>query len=278
LPWVDSGDEQPKYGPPSSAHSNVAAASLVNAKTADWTTVGPLGPDVIVVSGGVASTVHVLAAGDGSTLPAWSIPCTANVRVASLSPVKLCGELQALNGAPLSEHANVAAASLVNSKVATVADVSPEGPAVSVVSGGVKSTVQVWLAGVGSGPAAALTARTASVWVPSDRAEMVWAGGHAVNIAARSSRHWNVADGSSEENWNVALGELVNADGAEVIDVSGAAQAAAAPTSSAAVADTPAATATDQRRRRARLICRPGVVGREPHDDGAAEESSRDRP
>jgi len=43
------------------------------------------------------------------------------------------------------------------------------GPDVMVVSGGVVSTVQVWLAGVGSVLPAGSVARTWKVWLPSAR-------------------------------------------------------------------------------------------------------------
>ena len=49
--------------------------------------VGPVGPDVIVVSGAVVSTVNVRVAGVASTLPAASIARTANVCSPAARPV-----------------------------------------------------------------------------------------------------------------------------------------------------------------------------------------------
>jgi hypothetical protein len=64
---------------PSSLHSNVAPVSLENPKLALSTVMVPLGPDVIVVSGAVVSTVNERVAGVPSWLPAGSVARTLNV-------------------------------------------------------------------------------------------------------------------------------------------------------------------------------------------------------
>ena len=65
--------------PPSMRHSNVEPAFVdVNANEAFVLLVGPVGPDVMVVSGAVLSTVNVRVAGEASTLPAASFARTAN--------------------------------------------------------------------------------------------------------------------------------------------------------------------------------------------------------
>ena len=61
-------------------HSNVAVPSLdENVNTGGLTFVGPLGPELIVVSGATVSTVQPRVAGEASVLPAASRARTANV-------------------------------------------------------------------------------------------------------------------------------------------------------------------------------------------------------
>jgi hypothetical protein len=97
----------------------------------------PEGPESIVVSGGVASTVNVRESGVGSTLPAGSMARTENVWEPSARCTVVFGELQGekapastlhLKRAPDSgeENVNVGVGSLV----------VPEGPESIVVSGG----------------------------------------------------------------------------------------------------------------------------------------------
>src|SRR4051794_5995519 len=77
-----SGLEQPANWPPSIEHSNVAAASSDARPKAGLVSAisdPSAGPDVIEVSGAVASTPNVRVAGDGSTLCAGSTARTANV-------------------------------------------------------------------------------------------------------------------------------------------------------------------------------------------------------
>jgi hypothetical protein len=79
---------QAANAPASSLHWNVLLASVeVNEKLALVAFVGLTGPSVIVVSGAVASTVHVKLAGVASVLPAGSVARTSNVWEPSVRPV-----------------------------------------------------------------------------------------------------------------------------------------------------------------------------------------------
>jgi hypothetical protein len=71
----------------SSLHSKVEPDSLAeNVKLAEVELVVPEGPDVIVVSGAVVSTVQVRLSA-APTLPAASVPRTSNVCWPSESPL-----------------------------------------------------------------------------------------------------------------------------------------------------------------------------------------------
>ena len=86
------GEVQALQAPASSWHSNDEPVSdEVNVKLADAVVTVPLGPPVIVVSGGVVSgaatlTVHVRVAGEASVLPAASVARTLNVCEPFASP------------------------------------------------------------------------------------------------------------------------------------------------------------------------------------------------
>jgi hypothetical protein len=148
--------------PPSTAHSNVAVASVeVNPKLAVALFDGSAGRCVIVTSGAVASTVQVRVTGDGSTCPVWSLARTVNVCMPSVS-VNDTGDVHAAN-APLSSlHSKVTGLSGEPNSNVTLAPVVElaAGPALIVVSGAVESTAHVALAGDGSRLPAASTART----------------------------------------------------------------------------------------------------------------------
>ena len=79
------------------------------------------------------------------------------------------GDTQAANAAASSLHSNVAPASLLKAKLASLLVEGLAGVLASVVSGAVVSTVQVWLAGVGSAVPPLSMALTANVWEPSLR-------------------------------------------------------------------------------------------------------------
>ena len=133
----------------------------------DWVESG--GPESILVSGGVASIVHVWRAGLGSSFPAASRARTSKACVPSPRPVYVAGEEQLVNAAPSSEHRNVELGSLEKLKLAEELRTRPDGLSVIVVSGGVVSTVQVLVAGLSSRLPALSRARTWNVCVPSLR-------------------------------------------------------------------------------------------------------------
>ena len=81
----DAGELHVAKAAPSRLQANVEPVSLeLNVKEALAVVTVPVGPPVIVVSGGVVSpaatfTIHVLEAGDASVLPAASVAWTENV-------------------------------------------------------------------------------------------------------------------------------------------------------------------------------------------------------
>jgi hypothetical protein len=78
--------------------------------------------------------------------------------------------VQSAKAAPSSLHSNVDPASVdVKLKPAAVWFVGFAGPAVMVVFGGVRSIVQLYVAGVGSAFPTASSARTRKVRAPSER-------------------------------------------------------------------------------------------------------------
>jgi hypothetical protein len=79
-------DEQTENGAPSSEHANALGSEAVKTKVAVVESVGPEGPEVIVVSGAVVSTVQVQRAGLASTFPARSRARTSNTYVWSVRP------------------------------------------------------------------------------------------------------------------------------------------------------------------------------------------------
>ena len=93
----------------------------VKVKVAEEPFDGFVGLDVMVVSGGAVSTVHVKLAGVGSTFVAASTARTWNVCDPSARPVYVCGLVQGAKPAPSRAQSNVAPTSLeVNVNVAEV--------------------------------------------------------------------------------------------------------------------------------------------------------------
>ena len=138
----------------------LAAVSLVTAG----------GPESMVVSGGIVSTVHVERAGVRSTLPAGSVARTPKLCVPSARPSYSAGELQVANGAASSEHSKLApGSSAEKAKAAEALRVSASGPESMLVCGGLVSIVQEYVAGVESVLPAGSVARTANVCSPSSR-------------------------------------------------------------------------------------------------------------
>ena len=161
---------QSAHRPLSRLHKKPEGSLALNSNVAEVESVVPDGPAVIVVSGGVLSTVHECSAGLGSGLPDPSIARTRNVWAPLPSPEYAVGEEQAANDAPSTLHSNVAGSLAMNSKCAHVSRVVPDGWAeVIVVSGGVVSTVQVRSAGVGSVLPVVSVARTRNECGPSPR-------------------------------------------------------------------------------------------------------------
>jgi hypothetical protein len=166
------GDVQAVHAPPSTRHSNVEPASVaVKPKLGDAVAVTPLGPDVIVVSGAVASTVNEREAGVASTLPATSVALTSNVWPPSVSVAAVNGEVQLVHAPVSTRHWKVEPVSLeANWKPGVAELVSPDGPEEIVVCGAVTSTVNERDAGVGSTLPARSMPRTSKVCAPSAKA------------------------------------------------------------------------------------------------------------
>ena len=127
------------------------------------------GPEVMVVSGGVVSTVHEYVAGVGSVLPAASRARTWKVWLPSARPVYAAGLVQPVKAVPSMEHWKDAPASELKSNVALESVDGLSGIEAMVVSGGVVSTVQEYVAGLGSVLPAVSLARTWKLWLPSVR-------------------------------------------------------------------------------------------------------------
>ena len=88
------GEEQGVRGSPSSAHWKVTPVSFeLNPKLAFAEFQTPDGPEVMVVSGAAASTVHVRVAALASAFPAGSTARIVTVCVPLVSPVNGAGEV-----------------------------------------------------------------------------------------------------------------------------------------------------------------------------------------
>src|SRR6266511_4297811 len=97
-----------------------------------------------------------------------------------------------------------------------------EGLASIVVSGAVRSTVQVWLAGVWSALPAWSVARTSKVWLPSVRAgERVCGLVQDVQLPL-SMRHWKLELGSLELKLKLGVASPDGFEGLASMVVSGA--------------------------------------------------------
>ena len=87
--------------------------------------------------GGVASTVKVREAGEGSVLPAGSIARTSRVCEPSASCAVVCGELQAAKAPVSTRHSKLEPVSEEeNVKFGVGSLIVPVGPESIVVSGG----------------------------------------------------------------------------------------------------------------------------------------------
>src|SRR5206468_10899506 len=106
-----------------------------------------------------------------------------------------------------------------------VGGVVPEGLVVlevMVVVGGVRSTVQVWLAGVASVLPAASVARTSKVWLPAVRAGEIDSGLVQELQLPVSMRHSKLEPLSSELKLKLGVVLLDGSDGFESMVVFGA--------------------------------------------------------
>src|SRR5581483_5307400 len=93
---VVCGEPQAANDPESTRHSKLDPDSEEeNAKVGVASLVVPAGPESIVVSGAVVSTVNVRESGVESVLPAWSVARTKIVCEPSFSCAVVCGEPQA---------------------------------------------------------------------------------------------------------------------------------------------------------------------------------------
>ena len=164
---VVSGDVQSANVAPSSEHCSVEPDSVeLNANVGVLSFVGEL---IMVsdVSGATVSTVQVCVAGLGSMLPAASTASTRKVCEPWLRVLKVIGVVQDVKSCVSIWQRKVAPASELNANVAEVDRVGPLGPLLIVVSGGVRSIVHVYDAGVPSTLPAASIASTANVCEPA---------------------------------------------------------------------------------------------------------------
>src|SRR5207302_1366472 len=149
---VVCGLEQDAQPPPSTRHSNVEPGSLelnVNVGVESLASAG--GAESIVVSGAVRSIVHVLVAGVPSALAAASVARTSNVWLPSPRAVVVWGLVQELQPPPSTRHSKLGPGSEeLKPKLGVASLDGLEGLASMVVWGGVRSTVHVCEAGVGS--------------------------------------------------------------------------------------------------------------------------------
>ena len=111
-PASSRGEAQGSSSPPSRRQRKVAAESGdEKAIVALERRVAADGPEVIVVSGAVASCVHSHRAGEASTLPARSTARTARLCSPSVSPASSCGKPQGSNEPPSRLHSKRASVS-----------------------------------------------------------------------------------------------------------------------------------------------------------------------
>src|SRR5215216_4159806 len=155
------GELQLANAAPSTLHWNVPGSVDLKPNVGVLSVVAPLGPPVIVVFGGVASTANERLAAVASAFPAGSIARTWNECGPSPSEAVVLGEEQFANAAPSTRHWNVDPGSFdLNPKLGVLSVVRPSGPPVIVVTGGSVSTVNEREAGLGSRLCAGSSART----------------------------------------------------------------------------------------------------------------------
>src|SRR3954447_3333465 len=146
---------------PSTLHWNVPGSVDLNPNVGVLSVIAPVGPPVIVVFGGVASTTNERLAAVASALPAGSIARPWNEWGPSPSGAVVLGAEQFANAAPSTLHWKVEPGSFeLNPNVGVLSVVRPNGPPVIAVTGGSVSTVKERTAAVGSRLRAGSIART----------------------------------------------------------------------------------------------------------------------
>jgi hypothetical protein len=206
LPAVSAGEivsglVQDVQLPPSMRHSKVEPPSEeLNVKLGVVSLDGSEGLESIVVFGAVRSTVQVWLAGVASVLPAASVARTWNVWLPALSAGEMVSGLVQELQLPLStRHSKLEPPSEeLKLKSGVVLLDGSEGLESIVVFGAVRSTVQVWLAGVASVLPAASVARTWNVWLPAVSAGEIVSGLVQAVQLPLSTRHSNVELPSEE--------------------------------------------------------------------------------
>jgi hypothetical protein len=210
-PWASdeyvTGLEHAVAAAPSREHVTAVALAALNANVAVVEDVVDDGPDwIATVGGGV--TVHANES-DADRAPADAV--TANVCGPTASDEYVTGLAHAVGAAPSSEHATAVAFAALNAKVAAVALLEGAGPDWIFTVGGAV-TVHENESDAESEPDDALTA---NVCWPAARPEYVTGLEHAE--AAAPSSEQETADAFTAEKPKVAVVELVDAPGVDVI-------------------------------------------------------------
>src|SRR6266852_314711 len=167
--------------------------------------------------------IQVWLAGVESVLPAASVARTWKVWLPSASAGEIVSGLeQVVQPPPSIRHSNVDPGSLeLKEKLGVVSLEGSAGVELRVVLGAVRSTIQVWLAGVERVLPAWSVARTSKVWLPSASAGEIVSGLEQLVQPPPSIRHSNVDPDSLELNVKVGVVSLEGLPGLESIVVSG---------------------------------------------------------
>jgi hypothetical protein len=222
------------HGPESTWHAKAELGSFEeNANVGVLSSVGPFGPELSVVSGGVVSagapvsTVNERLAGDGSVLPATSVARTDTLCVPAASAAVVHGLVQSAHAPASARHSKTEFGSeAVNANVGVLSVVVRVGPRLIVVSGavasagGVASTVKERVAGVAPVLPAASVARTETLCDPSLSVGVVHGLVQSAHAPA-STRHSKTAFDSEAVKANVGVLSPVEPVGPELIVVSG---------------------------------------------------------
>src|SRR5580765_579328 len=166
--------------------------------------------------------IQVWLAGVASVLPASSIARTSKVWLPSVRAGESESGLEHDVQLPLSiRHSNVEPGSEeLNVRVGVVLPEGLDGAESIVVSGAVRSTVQVWLTGVESVLPAGSVAWMSNAWLPAPSEPSVSGLEHDVQLPP-SIRHSKVEPASEELNENVGVGSFDGSGGVESIVVPG---------------------------------------------------------